>query len=215
MKGRFLFFFLFVSATTVFGQKKSYLGYELGLGNSNIHSKYITEKTSSSKTGLSIGVKYQKPLAKTFRLNIGASLLFNGDEFNYFTVRTPNTSGDFERLSYRMGYLNVPITAQLHTKKKLLRFYATGGITTGLLLFNKASVAEHTPCFIYDETTLRRMELGVTGSVGMEIQYRLRGRVYFEVRGNAGLSDAVKSGPVPFYNRNVLFVFGHSTKLKK
>ena len=202
-------------SSIAYGQKKAFLGYEFGVGKSNIQSKNIYEDVPSSRTNFGFGVRYQKPISKVLNINAGAGLLMVGDKFNNFSVVTPHTSGDFERLGYRFGYLSLPVTAQFHTKKKILRWYGSAGLIGGIMLFHQASVAPHTPCFIHDETKFKRFEVGFTGSAGFELQYRLRARFYTEVRTNLGISDIVKSGPVPFHNRSLMVVIGHSTKLKK
>jgi len=203
-----------LAANCAFPQK-SYLGYNGGIGFSNLRSTQIYEDNGSTKMAYLVNGVYQKYINQFLDVNTGVQLQLKGDVFNNFTAITPKDTGDFEMLGFRLGYLTIPVTAQFHTQGKRIRPYFAGGITGSMLLYNKATVAEYTPCFIYYDTKFDRVEFGVTSSIGFEYQYIKRSKMTVEIQGNWGVSNSVASGPMPFYNRSFLLVVGHRHRLRK
>ena len=193
--------------------QKTHKGFSFELGRTALPSSGI--KRDQSKPTLGFGMRgfIQKPINKQFNVKAAAALYLAGDKFEDFKMRIEGHNGDFDELRYRMGYLSLAILAQFHTKKKILQFYGSIGPEPSFMLFVNGKAPSGTPCIIYTDTEFRRMQLNITGKLGIQVQYSLKKRLLFSLIASSSMHNIVKTGPATFYNQHVFLSVGHSVKL--
>lgn len=193
--------------------QKTYVGGSIEFGRSQFASPQIISDDSDPSRGFGIQGFIQKPVSKQVNIKGGVALQLLGDRYQDFRMELANTSGDFEGLRYRFGYVSIPLLVQYHSKKRILQPYGSLGVAPVVLLFTNASTPDQTPCLIYTDTEFRRFQFNIQGEVGLQFQYKRKKRITLALLGMHSLLDVVKSGPAKFYNRQFLFSIGHSVRL--
>jgi outer membrane protein W len=174
---RIIFIILFIQCGIVSAQNKNHFGFKAGYISSRInHKAFNSSLEYSPRNMVSIGFAYNRNLTKILDLQIETLYSMKGYK-NTILDGTTNNSGT--KLggtihSYNADYIELPILLKLHTNNGKIKPFLNGGFSPS---FNVSD----------SYNTFKSFDLGLVGSVGIDIPITKKIYTFLELRGNLGL----------------------------
>ena len=127
MKNRILLFILLLISSLSFGQ--SDLGVFIGFNNSKLAGDAPANSSYNSLKGINAGAYFDLKLSNSLLLSIQPSYTQEGTKISF---KVSGQEEPVDSIKIRINYFSLPFLLKVTTSNK--RFYALGGIETGILL---------------------------------------------------------------------------------
>ena len=201
MKKTLLLNLLFLTAFTIFAQKKKVeYGFQGGINLNSAYGDGVATSLLSNTTGLSAGVHIKWNTSNHFGIKVLPSYDQFGWAYRSFIFESGLFTGSKSDLFYKFNYINLPIVAEYSVGKKV-KWNINTGVFTGFLLKGKIIEKNSPPLALgqlavveYTIQDVKKFNFGVTVGTGLQVPLTSTISLNLDVRNSTGLIRTIKQG---------------------